>query len=436
MVTRKNKIELLSPAGDLPRLKTAVAFGADAVYCGLPQWSLRNIREIQFNEETIREGVTFAHERGVKVYVTCNIFPHESHIKLLKKDLAKLNKIGFDGIILSDIGMLSLAKEFAPDIPIHLSTQANTTNSEAIKMWQVLGVKRVILARELSLLEIKKIHEAVPDIELEIFVHGAMCMAYSGRCLLSKHYTGRDANLGDCANSCRWKYQVKNKAPEKVFVQEESRPDDALEISEDEHGTYFMNAKDLSALDILDQVLDSGVVSVKIEGRAKSIYYVGMITRLYRQALDSLYAGKKVDEKLFAELDMVANRGYNHGFLLGRDGYEQEYDVAAIKPNLDFLGQVSEVQDSKFKNYDIKNSLKITKLKIKNYVLVEVKNKFAVGDEVEIVTPDQIVKTKITEIFDNGSLVSEIKKPGEMVEVSFAIGEGVPPYSLIRRKKN
>jgi len=468
----KKKIELLCPAGDLERLKTAVVFGADAIYCGLPEWSLRNPREITFNLETLKEGIQFAHKHGVKVYLTFNIFPHEKQIKEIKFFFAKASKDlrEIDGVIVSDLGMLVLVKKYLPKVPIHISTQANTLNSEAVLQWAKLGAERVVLARELTLEEIKEIKKKMGQIwgehkgqtsgysrrsdlcssvKLEVFGHGAMCVAYSGRCLLSKYFTGRESNLGDCAQSCRWKYKVKSCRDNsrvvptgKYFLQEETRPDDLLEIQEDEKGTYILNSKELCALDILDQFIEAGIDSLKIEGRAKTVYYLATVTRVYRKAIDKYYelsskpqrgpfgaVSKKEYEntikELYKELNLIQNRGYSHGFLLSSEGYEQEYSNAAFKPPVTFIGIVIK--------------LKVESKKLGAHLecyLVEVKNKFKVGEKIEIVTPDKIYKTKILEIVDEkGNFLNEILTPQEKVWVKFDLKEKIPERSILRRRK-
>jgi len=406
----KNKhIELLSPAGDLERLKTAVRFGADAVYCGLPDFSLRNPREITFTKKTLKEGIKFAHENGVKIYLTFNIFPHERQIERLEKDIEGYYEIlkDIDGVIVSDLGMFSLVKKYLPEVPIHVSTQANTLNSEAIKMWEKLGARRVVLARELTLKEIKSIRSTVENIKLEAFGHGAMCVAYSGRCLLSKYFTNREANLGDCAQSCRWKYNVN--------ITEETRPDDPIEVQEDKNGTYFLNSKEICTLDILDKFIDAGIDALKIEGRAKSAYYVAMVTRIYRIAIDAVCTGKKIPKELFDELDLISNRGYSHGFLLGKDKYEQNYETTAIKPLIVFAGMVLGQN--------------------KNLIQVEIKNKFKVGEKVEIITPNEIYKTKIVKILnEKGKEIEEALTPQDKVWLEFKDYFEIPEGSILRKK--
>ena len=446
----KNRIELLSPAGDIERLKTAVVFGADAVYCGLPSWSLRNAREITFTMESLKEGIEFAHSHGAKVYITFNVFPHESMLAKLEKDIKNVKTLDIDGVILSDLGTLALVKKHLPKVEIHVSTQANTLNTEAVKMWNELGASRVVLARELTLVEIKEIKKKLTSpffakasegdlnqkIEIEVFGHGAMCMAYSGRCLLSKYYTGREANLGDCAQSCRWKYDIKSQKSKvksqkygvpsgQIFIEEETRPGDLLEVQEDDNGTYFMNSRDMCSLDVIDKFIEAGIDSLKIEGRAKTVYYLAVVTGAYRKAIDLYYQmkDKKISKAGFAkkiseirkELDLVAHRGYSHGFWFGRETYEQEYEHAAFKPDITFLGVV---QGSKDGLLDI-----------------EVKNKFKVGEKIDLITPDGVFKAKVLEIINSkDKKVGEALTPQERFWVKIDIKKDIPERSIVRKK--
>lgn len=457
------KIELLCPAGDLDRLKTAVVFGADAVYCGLSDFSLRAARELNFTLETLQEGIDFAHAHGVKVYLTFNVFPHEWQVKEIENKLKEIKKklSGIDGIILSDLGMLALVKRYLSGIEIHVSTQANTVNSEAIKIWNELGADRVVLARELTIDEIKDIKKKSPKVEIEVFGHGAMCMSYSGRCLLSKYFTGREANLGECAQPCRWRYKVKSEklkvescgvASPRIFIEEETRPGDLIEVQEDENGTYFMNSKDLCVLDILDQFIESGIDSLKIEGRTKSSFYVAVVTHIYRRAIDAYYElaknekrktknkgapsaqYKKIIKELFEELNQIQNRGYSHGFILGRDDYEQEYDFAAIRPKVLPVGQIFQIKNEKSLQSGGQVKIKNDGVATRRY-LVDVWNKFKVGEELEIMMPEGIYKVKIVKIVDEKDKeLDEILKPKEKVWVEVDIKKDIPERSILRRK--
>ncbi|PIR93789.1 hypothetical protein COT97_04500, partial [Candidatus Falkowbacteria bacterium CG10_big_fil_rev_8_21_14_0_10_39_11] len=286
------KPELLAPAGNLKKLKYALTFGADAVYCGLPNFSLR-YRINNFNYKDLAEGVEFAHKLRKKIYVTINIFPHKNHLNILGEHIEKLKPIKPDALIVSDPGILSYIKTEWPEAEIHLSTQANCTNWRSAKFWYDQGVTRVILAREATLEDIQEIHKKVPEVELETFVHGAMCMAYSGRCILSKWFTDRSANLGDCSQPCRWKYNLKSEISnqetvignkKQIVLEESQRKGNYFPIEEDENGTYIMNSKDLCLIKQLKELQEAGIVSFKIEGRAKSIYYLGNTLHAYREA--------------------------------------------------------------------------------------------------------------------------------------------------------
>ena len=328
-INLSQNMELIAPAGNLAKLETAFCFGADAVYCGIPDFSLRS-RINEFNLAKLKQGIKFAHERGKKVYITLNIFSHNHHLSQVEKHIKLLKGLKPDGLIISDPGILGIVKKIWPTVKLHLSTQANCTNWQAAKFWHEQGISRIILAREVTLREIKEIHKRVPKVELECFVHGAMCMSYSGRCLLSKYYNDRSANLGDCTQPCRWKYeaqspkhktQIKNQIQnsnencEGMFLREKTRPDDLLTMEEDQHGSYIMNSKDLCLVDYLDKLKRVGITAFKIEGRAKSVYYVGNTVKVYRDAIDKTKMVK--DREL--ELKKCQNRGFTTGFLFGKE---------------------------------------------------------------------------------------------------------------------
>ena len=277
-----SKIELLAPAGDKEKLLTALHFGADAVYFAGKNYGLRALSS-NFTNEEMKEAVELVHSKGKKAYVTLNIYAHNKDFSGLKEYLEFLEKIKVDAVLISDLGMLEFVKTHAPNLPIHISTQANTTNKYSTAFYKKMGAERVVLARELSIEEIREIHETNPDIELEAFVHGAMCISYSGRCLLSNYLMNRDANHGECVQACRWKY----------YITEEKRLDKHFEIQEDDRGTYIMNSKDLCLIEYLDQIIKAGVYSLKIEGRMKSPYYVGTVVNAYRRAIDSYFESKK-----------------------------------------------------------------------------------------------------------------------------------------------
>ena len=304
------KVELLSPAGDFEKLKIAIEYGADAVYAGVSHFSLRCHSGKEFNYETFADAVKYAHDRGVKIYATVNGFPFNNQIKLIKNHIQKLKEIGVDAMIVSTLGVIKLAKEIAPEIDIHLSTQANALNVLDAQAYYEYGVKRIIAAREASLKDLKEIKQAIPNLEIEAFVHGAMCFAYSGRCLISALQFGRNANKGSCANDCRYPYVMYAENPETGKL---------LKLEEYEDGTYIMNSKDLNLIEHVDEILESGAVdSIKIEGRTKAPYYVGVVTKAYRMAIDDYYAGKYEASKYKQEILTTKNRGFTEAYLVNR----------------------------------------------------------------------------------------------------------------------
>lgn len=418
----KNSYELLAPAGNLLKLKTVLQAGADAVYLGVPDFSLR-ARANDFDLEAVKEGVRVAHEAGAKAYVTLNIFAKEEHLQRLPHFIEELKKIGPDALIISDPGIISLVKQSWPQAVIHLSTQANCTNSAAAKFWFNLGVARVILAREVTLEEIAAIHQAVPDLELEYFVHGAMCLAYSGRCLLSQEFTGRSANLGDCAQPCRWSYSIKA----------DGHPEE-LEVVQEKDGAYILNSQDLCLLEYLPTLQKAGVTSFKIEGRAKSVYYQATTTGAYAQALkhlkDGLLSGKDLEAKLQdlrQELNTkLPHRGYNTGFLLG-DKAKQTTDRSAFTSDWEFCGQVVAPEDSWFKPNLSKDD---------KAVYFKVHNTWLAGDTIEVVRPYyDVLKAQPTILYDAVSGEELLKAHGggggQVVVVIFK--ENIPEYSVVRR---
>jgi len=305
-----NKVELLSPAGDMEKLKIAISYGADAVYAGVSHFSLRCHSGKEFNYETFKEAVDYAHSKNVKVYATVNGFPFNNQIKLIKNHIKKLKEIGVDAMIISTLGVIKLAKEIAPEIDIHLSTQANALNVLDAQAYYDYGVTRIIAARESSLKDLKQIKEAIPDLEIEVFVHGAMCFAYSGRCLISALQFGRNANKGSCANDCRYPYVMYAENPETGKL---------LKLEEYEDGTYIMNSKDLNLINYVDEILASGAVdSIKIEGRTKAPYYVGVVTKAYREAIDDYFNNKFDAKKYESEILTTKNRGFTDAYLVKR----------------------------------------------------------------------------------------------------------------------
>lgn len=355
------KIELLSPAGDMNKLKTALYFGADAVYIGGKNFSLRALAG-NFTNDEIAEAVEFAHGLNKKVYVTVNIFGRNDDITAAEEYFKFLEKVGVDGAIISDTGLVYLARTVAPNLPVNLSTQANTLNYKTVEFWQKHGVKRVILARELSLEEIGGINEKVPDMELETFIHGAMCISYSGRCLLSDYRTGRSSNRGECVQACRWHYEIREKDSECGY----------MEMQEDERGTYIMNSKDLNLLDYIAELDKSGVCSFKIEGRMKSEYYLATVVNAYRRALDAYYENGdsyKENPLYQDELKKTAHREFTTAFITGYNDRTVNYDDSQSKGTHKFIANVVEGNCGK------------------EYALVEMRNRFKVGDKLEVLSP-------------------------------------------------
>lgn len=373
-----NKPELLLPAGDFSRLKYAIAYGADAVYLGGEEFSLRTASN-NFSSEELAEAVEYAHRNGVKVYVAVNTTPHEEEIKRYPKYLKTLVSAKADAVIIGDIGLVGLTRHIAPDMKIHLSTQANAINSAALRMWHSLGVSRVVMARECTLEEIDEIRKNVPeDLEIETFVHGAMCMAHSGRCLISSYLTGRDANRGNCAQACRWKY----------FVREESRPGEFFPLDETDNGTFIFNSKDMCMIEHLDELVYAGVSSFKVEGRVKTEYYVSCVAKAYRAAIDDVFEDlslyRRNVPKYLEELKKTSHRDYCTGFYYGNPMESgQNYETSGYIRDYELIGIV--------KDYDYNSKM----------LEIEQRNKFVIGDECEIVEPGKDpVKFVVTEMFD------------------------------------
>ena len=403
-----NKVELLAPAGDLNKLKTAIDYGADAVYLGGESFGLRKASK-NFSMDEIREGVKYAHERGKKIHVTLNIIPHNKDIVGVEEYIKELYDAGVDALLVADPGMFMKVREAAPDMKIHVSTQASITNSNAVKFWTSMGVERVVLARELSLEEIRTIIKENPNVQIETFMHGAMCMSYSGRCLLSNYMTGRDANMGDCAQPCRYKYHLV----------EEKRPGEYFPIEEHEEGTFILNSKDLCMLKDVEKLIEAGVTSLKIEGRVKSEYYLATVIRAYRMAIDSYYNDKEnyvFDPYLYEEVQKVSHRDFTTGFYFGKANEDsQVYKDNSYIRGYDFIGLVLD--------YD-----KDTKI-----ATVEQRNRLFKGDEVEIFGPNikhfnQIVGTMID------SKGNEIEVANHAKQIfKFKVDEEVKAGYMIRR---
>jgi len=404
-------IELLAPAGDLEKLKMAIIYGADAVYLGGEAFGMRKASK-NFTLEDIEEGVRFAHERGKKVYVTLNIVPHDKDMEGLEDYAMDLQRIGVDAFIVSDPGMFTVIKRTTPDMEIHISTQASVTNYETIMFWYNLGVRRIVLARELSFEEIEGITKKLPeDLDIEAFVHGAMCMSYSGRCLISNYMTGRDANMGDCAQPCRYKYHVV----------EEKRPGEYFPIEEHEEGTFLFNSKDLCMIEHLPQVIDSGIMSLKIEGRVKSSYYVATVIRSYRMALDAYLKDPEnyqYNPAWLDEIRKVSHRDFTTGFFFKKPGREDHvYTHSSYIRGYDFVGMVLD--------YDREAGI----------ATVEQRNRMFLGDEIEIFGPgkDYFVQ-KIQEMWDDvGNEIEVAPHPQQIIKIK--TDHEVQRFDLMRKGK-
>ncbi|ATP51182.1 U32 family peptidase [Pseudomonas putida] len=435
-MTPPAKPELLAPAGTLKTMRYAFAYGADAVYAGQPRYSLR-VRNNEFDHANLALGIQEAHALGKRFYVVINIAPHNAKLKTFLKDLAPVIAMAPDALIMSDPGLIMLVRQHYPQMPVHLSVQANTVNWASVQFWQQLGLSRVILSRELSLEEIEDIRQHVPDMELEVFVHGALCMAYSGRCLLSGYLNKRDANQGTCTNACRWKYDatpasedatgdiVREVQPtlglgaptDQVFLlQESNRPDEAMPAFEDEHGTYIMNAKDLRAIQHVERLASMGVHSLKIEGRTKSHFYCARAVQSYRQAIDDAVAGRPFDRALMGNLESLAQRGYTEGFLRRHvhDEYQNYQRGNSVSDRQQFVGE-------------------LTGARVDGLAEVKVKNRFAVGDHLELMTPRGNYHFDLHRLCDRQQQAIEVA-PGDGHVVYLPIPEQVPlEYGLLMR---
>lgn len=428
--------ELLAPAGDLDRMRTAFDYGADAVYAGQPRYSLR-VRENDFSMTNLEIGINEAHARGKKFFVASNISPHNAKVKTYMRDMEPVIAMQPDALIMSDPGLIMMVREKWPEMPVHLSVQANAVNYASVKFWQKMGLTRVILSRELSIDEIKEIRQECPEMELEVFIHGALCIAYSGRCLLSGYFNSRDPNQGTCTNSCRWDYKVhdaqqdaagvirlkdfdfqaemetsslsacgslqRHPEADNVFlIEEKGRPGELLPIMEDEHGTYIMNSKDLRAIEHVEKLIEVGVDSLKIEGRTKSRYYVARTSQNYRKAIDDAVAGRPFDWGLLGELENLANRGYTDGFYQRHHTAEhQNYVQGYSKSNTSlYVGDVVA--------FDVE----------KGFADIEARNKFAVGDRLQIIHPtgnqDIVVEKMLNK---KGERIQEAKGSGYFVRL-------------------
>jgi U32 family peptidase len=435
------KPELLAPAGTLEKMRAAFDFGADAVYAGQPRYSLR-ARNNEFALPQLAQGISEAHQRGKLFFVASNLMPHNAKVKSYLADMEPVIAMQPDALIMADPGLIMMVREKWPEMPVHLSVQANTVNYATVKFWQALGLTRVILSRELSLDEIEEVRQRCPDMELEVFVHGALCIAYSGRCLLSGYFNHRDPNQGTCTNSCRWDYKVhdaeedvagiikpqefdfraemeksalsdcgslpRHPLADKVYlIEERERPGEMMPIFEDEHGTYIMNSKDLRAVQHVEKLVKIGVDSLKIEGRTKSLYYVARTSQTYRKAIDDAVAGREFDLSLLSDLEGLANRGYTDGFYQRHSTVEHQNYLRGHSESArqQYVGDVI--------SYDPKTGM----------AEIAVKNRFAVGDRLEIIHPagnrELMVESLLNE---EGAPVKEAPGSGHRVKMPIAGG--------------
>ncbi len=439
------KTELLLPAGSLEKMRAAFSFGADAIYAGQPRYSLR-ARNNEFGLEELAQGILEARALGKKFYVASNLMPHNAKVKTYLSDMERVVEMKPDALIMADPGLIMMVREKWPDLPVHLSVQANTVNYASVQFWKSLGLARVILSRELSLEEIAEIRDRCPDMELEVFVHGALCIAYSGRCLLSGYFNHRDPNQGTCTNSCRWDYKVssavedegagiakidfdferesarsaslggqqRHPLADRVYLIEESkRPGELMPIFEDEHGTYIMNSKDLRAVEHVGRLVEMGIDSLKVEGRTKSLYYVARTAQVYRRAIDDAAAGRPFDPALLPELEGLANRGYTDGFYVRHhtENYQNYMRGHSESSRSLYVGDV----------LSIENGL----------AEVEVKNRFEVGDRLEIIHPSGNRVILLEKMLDHeGAGISVAKGAGHRVKIP--LDEGLESALLAR----
>lgn len=406
-----NRVELLAPAGDLEKLKYAILYGADAVYIGGEIFGLRAASK-NFSFEEMRAGVAFAHERGKKVFLTLNIIPHNEDLKELEAYIDEVKSIGFDAFILSDPGTLMFVKQYAPEVEVHLSTQANNTNYMSAQFWHSQGVKRVILARELSFKEIKEIRENTPEtMEIESFVHGAMCISYSGRCLISNYMTQRDANRGACAQPCRWEYHLVEK----------TRPNESFEVKETEDGTFFFNSKDLCMIHAIPELIESGLDSLKIEGRMKSIYYVANIVRAYREAIDQYYKDPQnyqYNPVWLEEIKKVSHREFTEGFYREKPSSDSQlYGSSAYIRSYDFLGVVL--------SYDPETQL----------AYIEQRNNIKKGDSIEVIGPHFKAFDQDVEVMYNEDKEPIEVAPHAQQKIYMKMRADVKPYDILRKAR-
>lgn len=404
-----NTIELLAPAGDLTKLKMAILYGADAVYIGGEAFGLRTASK-NFSLPQMEEGIRFAHERGKKVYLTTNIIPHNADLEGFCAYLDEVVSLGIDAVIVADLGLFTLIHKRYPDLHIHISTQANNTNYLSANAWHDMGAQRVVLARELSLAEIRQIRDNTPsELEIEAFVHGAMCISYSGRCLLSNYLTGRDANKGECAQPCRWNYALV----------EEKRPGEYIHIGEDEQGSFFFNSKDLCMIDHIPELVQSGITSFKIEGRVKSEYYVATVVKAYREEIDRYLsdpAHYQFDPESLNEVLKVSHRPYTHGFYFGKtDANAQVYETSSYIRDYDIVGFVTA--------YDEATGI----------ATVEQRNKFSVGDTVEVIQPGKPYFSQKVAWLKNEAGEAITSTPHAQMVFTMPLDKPAAPNAMLRK---
>lgn len=404
-----NKIELLLPAGNKEKLEYAIRYGADAVYLGVVDFSLRAMRKGELiTLDNLKDSIDLAHQLGKKAYLTLNIFAFNNDIHALEECMERISDSNPDALIVSDVGIMRIVRRYMPDTPLHISTQANSLNYEAVKFWQDYGATRVILGREVNIKDIAEMKSAVPNMELEVFVHGAQCVSFSGRCLISDYMTNgeRKANQGNCCQPCRWSYKLV----------EETRPGQYYEIEQNEHGTHIMSTKDLCLVNHLPKLIDAGVDSLKVEGRTKSLYYVSAVAKTYREAIDAVYKDKNIDlTPYFNELLKVGNRGYTTGFYLGdgeypNDGYS--YDISKGLAGADFLCEIHD-KDGDF--YKIKT-----------------KNKFFVNTDIEVISPSERFTTQAKEIKNKDGEQLEFANTNDELWVRFDKPINDYKYAIVR----
>jgi len=417
--------ELLAPAGTLRNLRYAIAYGADAVYAGMPRYSLR-VRNNEFSTiENMAAGIEQVHAKSKAFFMATNLLPHNSKVKTFMADMEPIIELGPDALIMADPGLIMMVRERWPEIAIHLSVQANTMNYASVRFWQQLGIKRIILSRELSLDQVEEIRQQCPDMELEVFVHGALCIAYSGRCLLSGYFNHRDANQGSCTNACRWDYKVKdgkeddsgNIQPVEVkLLEEANRPGELMPIEEDEHGTYIMNSKDLRAVEHVGRLVEIGIDSLKIEGRTKSHYYTARTAQVYRKAIDDAVAGRPFDPGLLGKLENLASRGYTDGFYQRHHDHETQNYIDNHSKSLQqrFVGELVAYNNAT------------------GMAEVEVKNKFSVGDELELIMPGGNRSFRLQEMHDMDGQPTEVA-PGSGYRVQIPVQDGECELGLLAR---